>query len=82
MLPETPSVEEVFGETEAEVSEQAVLAFKTVFEHGPKIELDHQIVYQARAFSDYVYPSSYPSGNLFRLRIREALRSTREARRS
>ncbi|KAF8989351.1 hypothetical protein BDQ17DRAFT_1402144 [Cyathus striatus] len=33
--------------TQEEAEEGAVIAFKQVFEHGPKIELDHHIVYHA-----------------------------------
>ncbi|KAG6862884.1 hypothetical protein C0993_001075, partial [Termitomyces sp. T159_Od127] len=34
----------------AEAEQGAEEAFKAVFEYGPKIELDHYIVYHARAF--------------------------------
>lgn len=37
--------------SKAEAEKQAEDAFRLVFEHGPKIELDHQIVYNARTCS-------------------------------
>ncbi len=37
--------------SEAECAKQAEAAFTTVFEHGPSIELDHHVVYHARASS-------------------------------
>ncbi|KAF8989353.1 hypothetical protein BDQ17DRAFT_1314373 [Cyathus striatus] len=39
--------EEASSIPEKEAEEGAVIAFKQVFEHGPKIELDHHIVYHA-----------------------------------
>jgi hypothetical protein len=39
---------EVIPISKSEAEKQAEEAFRLVFEHGPKIELDHQIVYHAR----------------------------------
>jgi len=39
---------EVLTISRAEAAQRACAAFQSVFEHGPKIELDHYVVYFAR----------------------------------
>lgn len=40
--------DEVLSIPQAEAAQRACAAFQTVFENGPKIELDHYVVYFAR----------------------------------
>ena len=40
--------DEVLSIPQAEAAQRACAAFQTVFESGPKIELDHYVVYFAR----------------------------------
>lgn len=42
-----------------ESAKRAVAAFKAVFECGPKIELDHHLVYHARELLPFLYSSLY-----------------------
>ena len=41
-----------------DAAKQAEAAFRLVFEHGPKIELDHHVVYHARKSSTFVLKRS------------------------
>ncbi|KAJ7200809.1 hypothetical protein GGX14DRAFT_371842, partial [Mycena pura] len=50
---ETPSV------SRDEAAEGAKVAFLAVFENGPKIELDHHLVYHARAYAFFLFRSAY-----------------------
>lgn len=43
--------DEVVSIPREEAESKSTAAFKFVFENGPKIELDHHIVYHAREFS-------------------------------
>jgi hypothetical protein len=40
--------DEALSIPQAEAAQRACVAFQTVFESGPKIELDHYVVYFAR----------------------------------
>ncbi|KAF8632740.1 hypothetical protein AX15_001709 [Amanita polypyramis BW_CC] len=40
-----------------EAETKSVAAFRFIFENGPKIELDHHIVYHARAFPIFLHPA-------------------------
>jgi hypothetical protein len=42
-----------------ESAQRAVAAFKAVFECGPKIELDHHLVYHARELLSFLYSSLF-----------------------
>jgi hypothetical protein len=46
-----------------EAAAGAKAAFEAVFEHGPKIELDHHLVYHSRAFRLFLSPLPLPTAN-------------------
>lgn len=50
---ESPEEKEAVGLSHEAAREKAFESFKWVIEHGPKIELDHQIVYCARQFPSF-----------------------------
>jgi hypothetical protein len=47
-----------------EAAAGAKAAFEAVFEHGPKIELDHHLVYHSRAFRLFLSPLPLPTANV------------------
>ena len=44
---------EIVTISQDEAAKTAEASFRSVFEHGPKIELDHYLVYYTRTFSSF-----------------------------
>lgn len=68
------------GLTKEVAEREAIASFKAVFEYGPKIELDHQLVYHARTYLsiDYLGAARWNIDthliDSHRLRARQAIR--------
>ena len=59
---------EVVAIGKAEAEKEAEYAFRLVIEHGPKIELDHHLVYHTRESSPALPSSDHAmTGNVCRL---------------